>query len=281
MRDREWDRGEGLDGEIRSQLARRWSAGRPARRDAATRRPRSTCFRPTCSRSNYLVFGVLGRSASPVRRRRRSCTPPTSMPTAGVPLFGLGSARAACWPPPRSVPRAVIGIFDPQAPARERAPRWALRLAYVLEQVAGWRKISSSTARVTHFATRAAPPLNVVDVGPQLDDPTWVVLAEPPWPAGASEPLVVVVSARRSRTRAAHPARHRRAGGLPCAAVSRWARVRAPDFATPPNVVAVGRLTAARPLARAAVAHGGHGHGDEGAGPWPAAPARARLGVMS
>ena len=226
-------------------------------------------FRPDALALDYLVFGALvaaEKSGLPTATLMHTTY---SMPTAGVPPFGLG-LRPARGPLGRLRDRflraVMVGIFDRQGRPPLDAARASLGLpplANVFEQVARSRKILVLTAPGYDFATRAALPPNVVYVGPQLDDPTWAAPWSPPWPAGASEPLVVVALGSTFQNQGQLTQRAIDAlGGLPVRGLVTLGGVFAPsDFRTPPNVVAVGSAPhgAVLPLARAVVAHGGHG----------------------
>ena len=133
----------------------------------------------------------------------------------------------------------------------------------MFDQVTRGQRILVLTARSYDFAARVDLPRSVVYVGPQLDDPSWAAPWTSPWPSDASAPLVVVALGSTFQNQGAITQRVIDAlGGLPVRGLVTLGGVFAPsDFRLPANVVAVASAPhrAVFPLARAVVAHGGHG----------------------
>jgi MGT family glycosyltransferase len=136
-------------------------------------------------------------------------------------------------------------------------------LASVFDQVTHARRLLVLTSRSFDFAARASLPSNVVYVGPQLDDPSWAEPWTSPWPAGASEPLVVVALGSTFQNQRDLTQRMIDAlGALPVRGLVTLGGVFAPsEFRLPANIVAVESAPhrAVLPAARLVVAHGGHG----------------------
>jgi MGT family glycosyltransferase len=226
-------------------------------------------FRPEALAIDYMVFGGLvaaEKSGVPAATMMHTTY---SMPTEGVPPFGLGF-RPARGVLGRLRDRALRGLmvraFDKQGRPPLNAARAALGLpplAGVFDQVTRGQRILVLTARSYDFAARVELPPSVVYVGPQLDDPDWAAPWTSPWPSDATAPLVVVALGSTFQNQGEITQRVIDAlGDLPVRGLVTLGGVFVPsDFRLPANVVAVGSAPhrAVLPLARAVVAHGGHG----------------------
>jgi UDP:flavonoid glycosyltransferase YjiC (YdhE family) len=133
----------------------------------------------------------------------------------------------------------MVRTFDRLGLAPVNAARAALGLpplAHVWDQVVRCERVLVLTTQSFDFAARGELPVNVVYTGPELDDPSWTQSFRSPWPAGATQPLVVVGLGTTFQDQ--HDVIQRvidAIGGLPV------------------------RGRAIFPDARVAVAHGGHG----------------------
>ncbi len=216
-----------------------------------------------------LLFGAMvgaERSGLPTAQLHHI---PFSWPTRGVPPFGLG-LHPARGPLGRFRDRMLGAIttrtFERNGLPPVNAARVALGmqpLASVFEQAKRQDRVLVLTSKRFDFAGHVELPANVVHVGPQLDDPAWVAPWTSPWTADDQRPLVLVALGSTFQNQGSITQRVIDAlGSLPVRGLVTLGGVLSPsDFVLPPNVSAVGSAPhqTVMPLARAVVAHGGHG----------------------
>lgn len=194
---------------------------------------------------------------------------PYSVPTPGVPPFGMGlhPARGVLGRIRDRVLRAaLVRMFERAGRGRINAARAALGLApiaSVFDQVRRQDKVLVLTSRRFDFAARVALPSNVTYVGPQLDDPAWAEPWQSPWPDTAREPLVLVSLGSTFQDQGALTQRVIDAlGGLPVRGlVTLGGVLDASELRVPHNVVVVRSAPhhMVMPQARVVISHGGHG----------------------
>lgn len=226
-------------------------------------------FAPDALAVDFMLFGALVAAEKSRLPTATLMHTTYAMPAQGVPPFGMGFSPAR-GPLGRARDRLLGGmmawIFDRKGRAPVNAARAELGLAplaRVFDQVARGARVLVLTTRSYDFAALTALPAGVVYVGPQLDDPAWAAPWASPWPAGATDPLVVVALGSTFQNQSGLTQRIIDAlGGLPVRGLVTLGDVFAPtDFRLPANVVAVGSAphAAVLPQARAVIAHGGHG----------------------
>ena len=216
-----------------------------------------------------LLFGALAGAERSGLPTAQLCHMPYTVPTPGVPPFGLGlqPARGMLG---RLRDRILGGISRRMFEKLGRRPLNAARaalglepLASVFDQARRQGRVLVLTARSFDFASRVPLPPNVMYAGPQLDDPGWVAPWTSPWPEDAEEPLVLVtlgstfqnqlpVTQRVIDALASLPVR-----GL----VTTGGAVDVDELRLPANVVAVTSAPHHQVMPRVAlvVTHGGHG----------------------
>lgn len=262
---RDWLPGSPAARFARAARALMFGPARAYARDVLTAVERS---QPDAVAVDFMLVGALvgaERAALPVAAIMHTIY---TLPAAGVPPFGMGLdiARGELG----RLRDAVLGRMAVRQIDRlgcepvnaARAELGLPPLSHVFDQVLRCDRVLVLTSSSFDFAARAALPDHVVFTGPELDDPGWTAAWQPPEPAREAPLVVVALGSTFQDQRDAIQRAVDALARLPVRGLVTLGGVFDPgELRLPPNVAAVRSAPhrAVLPLARAIIAHGGHG----------------------